>query len=321
MDINVNFDFTLDTPGYWDNFWDNNHGYGGGGKKDPDYHSKTLQLYHQYLWSKPLPCGEEMKLECKGGKNYYWLEWNGMNFSSDSIIVSFRHAKNKQMIEKVQNTVPDYKSYVENYVHKGYTIGGMIIFPMHSQSLNQRRGINPKIQDRWDLTLECIRRYYLGLDSPLSSVLEKDRRFFDLFVNFKGYVDYFYLQDCVSRDYSKVDIWLGNGDFSENPLPQTVEEYFQWIDREMEFLNKRSTRILFEWLLRENPIRHEDDGEYEKTIIDPELPPGYKKLYKYYTREGKSSTRDNAFFCHVFVFNEIGVCVNDYRTWIVHHKG
>ena len=36
----------------------------------------------------------------------------------------------------------------------------MIIFPKLRGSMNQDRGTNPMISDRWDLSLECIKRYY-----------------------------------------------------------------------------------------------------------------------------------------------------------------
>ena len=238
--IDVSFDFTSDSPNYWNNFWDNNNGMGGG-NSDPDSTSKTLQRYHQFLWSKRLPNGEVMNLCC--GTGAYYLTWKDFRFSSDSIIVSFRYRKTRELIENVKKALPDYRSFVEEYVHKSYTIGGMMIFPKHSGSINQRRGTNPFICDRWDLTLECIRRFYLGENSPLFSTLQRDKGFFDLFVDFKGFIDYFYLQDCVYADYSKVKIWLGNGHFSKNPLPQTVEQYLTWIDTEMVFLEKRNRRI------------------------------------------------------------------------------
>ena len=66
---------------------------------------------------------------------------------------------------------------------------------------------------------------------------------FDLFVDFKGFVDFFFLQDCVYQNYSKVEIWLGKGDFSEDPLPKTVEQYLAWINTEMQFLEQRNKRI------------------------------------------------------------------------------
>ena len=54
-DIDVNFDFTSDTPRYWDD--------SVVPKPDPDSRSPMMRKYHQLLWSKPLPNGEVMKLE------------------------------------------------------------------------------------------------------------------------------------------------------------------------------------------------------------------------------------------------------------------
>ena len=38
-------------------------------------------------------------------------------------------------------------------------------------TINGARGFNAKIRDRFDLTLECIRRHYRNEDSPLTDVL------------------------------------------------------------------------------------------------------------------------------------------------------
>ena len=119
----------------------------------------------------------------------------------------------------------------------------MIIFPVHVNSMNQRRGMNILIADRWDLTLECIRRHYAGEESPLTKVIEQDRAFYDLFVDFKGYVDFFFLQDCVSEDYSSVNIWMGDTSFRKSGLPETVEDYFRFLLKEHIFLDKRNRRI------------------------------------------------------------------------------
>ena len=64
-----------------------------------------------------------------------------------------------------------------------------------------------------------------------------------MFIDFKGYVDFFYLQDCVTDDYSQVKFWLGNGEFEYYPLPKTVNEYLLWIEKELEFVNHRNSRI------------------------------------------------------------------------------
>lgn len=210
--IDTTFDFTTDSPHYWDNFWETDGGLGVGGC-DPDSASKTLQKYHQILWSRTLPCGKEMRLKCGSGP--YYLTWEDFRFASDSIIVDFRYVRYTQMLERVRQVIPDYRAFVEDFVRQSYTIGGTIIFPKHPGSINQAKGRNARISDRWDLTMECIRRFYAGEDSPLAQTLEADRRFFELFVDFKEYVDYFFLQDCVTEDYGSVRFWIGNGDFTK----------------------------------------------------------------------------------------------------------
>lgn len=238
--IDITFDFTTDSPHYWDNFWSNNNGLGGGGS-DPDSSSKTLQQYHQVLWSKPLPNGEYLDLKTGSGANY--LTWRDFRFGSDSIIASFRYERYRNMLEQVKCAAPDYQVFMESFLRRTYTIGGMIIFPKWRGGINQSRGCNPQIKDRWDLTLECIRKYYNGEKSPLYDTLVKDKSFFDLFVDFKGYVDFFFLQDCVSDDYSSVNFWIGDGTFTYKPLPQTVTEYLTWIERELQFVDARNKRI------------------------------------------------------------------------------
>ena len=91
--------------------------------------------------------------------------------------------------------------------------------------------------------MECIRRYYQNEHSPLYDTLKLNKAFFDLFTDFKGYVDFFFLQDIVNEDYTSVKFMAGDGDFSKNPLPQFAEEYLLWIDKQLEFLQKRNDRI------------------------------------------------------------------------------
>jgi hypothetical protein len=240
MTIDVDFDFTSDSFGYWEDYWNRNDGMGSG-KTDPDLYSPTLQLYQKLLWSRVLPNGEFMDLEIGTGANY--LTWKNFRFGSDSIIVSFRYKKYRYMIEQVMRAVGDYKKFYENYTHKSYTIGGEIIFPKHVNSINQMRGTNALIADRWDLTLECIRRYYNNDKSPLYETLKEDKQFFSLFKDFKGYVDFFFLQDAVTEDYSKVNMWCGKSDFVFDGLPKTVDEYLRFIDEELRFVEKRNMRI------------------------------------------------------------------------------
>ncbi len=237
--IDIHFDFTSDSADYWKNFWQNNNGLGSP-SSDPDSGSKTLQKYQKILYSRKLPNGEKMQLEeCENGR----LKWKEFYFSSDSITASFRYIRYKPMSEKVKKLVPNYEKMMEVFLHKSYTIGGEIIFPARKNSINQMRGCNQKISDRFDLTLECIRRFYKNEQSPLSATLEKDKNFFDLFVDFKGYVQFFFLDDLVSDDYEKVNLWLDNENFTKSALPQSEQEYLDFLQKELDFVAKRNKRI------------------------------------------------------------------------------
>jgi hypothetical protein len=104
--------------------------------------------------------------------------------------------------------------------------------------------MNRQIGDRFDLTLECIRRYYGGEESPLSTVLERHSTFFALFEDFNGYVDFFLLQDLVSTDYKSVKFHLPFDGFRGDPLPHDVESYGLYLRGIMDFANGRAQRIL-----------------------------------------------------------------------------
>lgn len=156
-EINIKYDVRTDSYG-----------------KDPDSASATLKRYHQSLWSKPLPNGDKMQLE--SGKGFY-LKWRDMYLDSDSIIVSFMHSR-YGLRQKIEETIPDFAQYRENYLKKSYTIAGSIIFPQIRWSMNQARGCSRKIADRWDLTMECIRRFYSGESSPLDCALQRSQEFF-----------------------------------------------------------------------------------------------------------------------------------------------
>ena len=221
-DIDITFDFRSDSKG-----------------PDPDTSSPTLKRYHQALWSKPLPNGEYLHLTTD---NCSYLRYKDMYFGSDSITASFRYERNRDLLRHVEQAMPSLSEYFDRYEHKTYTIGGEIIFPKHQGSINQARGCSRKICDRWDLTLECIRRYYAGEPSPLDAALHRDEDFFELFTDFKGYVDFFLLQDCVNEKY-QVKLWLDTQLFENDPMPKTVDEYLSWINSQLDFVEKRAKRI------------------------------------------------------------------------------
>ena len=134
----------------------------------------------------------------------------------------------------------------EELKYKVRTIGGHIVFPAHRRSgftVDQSRGVNRKIGDRFDLTLECIRRYYLGQESPLFKTLQVYSDFFELFVDFNGYIDFFFLQDFIKTD-GHVNFSMPFDDFKRDPLPQTIHEYKHYKEHTVDLMNKRNMRIL-----------------------------------------------------------------------------
>lgn len=124
----------------------------------------------------------------------------------------------------------------------------MLIFPCNKvdgkPSINMERGFNPQIADRLDLTLECIRRYYLNEESPLFETLERYNDFFNLFGDFKGYVDFFLLNDLVSEDYSAIKFLYPFDNFKSVPYPQYIDEYKDYREATIRFLELRNERIL-----------------------------------------------------------------------------
>ena len=224
-DFDIHFDFRKDSGG-----------------KDPDIGSPTLRRYHRILWSKKLPNGDTMQLTHSNGG---YLKWKNYEFGSDAMINDLFYTRAKKSIPILKDILRDYDGFVENSERNAWTIGGEIIFPRHGNSMNQLRGTNAYIMDRWDLTLECIRRFYLNEKSPLYDVLDRDRYFYELFVDFKGYVDFFFLQDCVTSDYRNVIFWQDDCSLTKTmPLPETAGEHLVWTEKTVRFINKRAERMV-----------------------------------------------------------------------------
>jgi hypothetical protein len=110
-------------------------------------------------------------------------------------------------------------------------------------TINGGRGWNSRIADRFDLTVECIRRHYLGKSSPLGDTLARYADFFDLFGDFAGYVDFFHPQDLVNESTSTVKFFTPFDDFTTSPLPGTLDAYLWYRQHAAEFVESRNRRI------------------------------------------------------------------------------
>jgi hypothetical protein len=93
------------------------------------------------------------------------------SLGSDSITHSYRNQSKKKWL---MTQIP--KEVQELFDH-GSTIGAYIIFPNNpvdrKHTINQARGILRLIDDRFDLTLECIRRFYVNKPSPLEDAIKR----------------------------------------------------------------------------------------------------------------------------------------------------
>lgn len=209
---------------------------------DPDRTSATLRNYHKILWSKPLYNGKLLELSDTPKSAYlsHNSEIGQFTFGSDAITHSYKHQKAKEWIT---SQIPDE---VDELFNTGSTIGAYIIFPNNriagKMTINQARGVNPLIDDRFDLTLECIRLFYLGQTSPLFDTLVRYKTFFELFDNFMGYVRFFLLDDLIG-DNQSVRFYLPFDHFKTRPKFSSTDEYLLYKKGVMSFIRKRNERI------------------------------------------------------------------------------
>jgi hypothetical protein len=223
--IDTSFDFNSDSQG-----------------KDPDEGSQKLKDYHRKLWSKELPCGNG-SFDLAPEPNAYLVHRssNGVFFMASDAITTRLQKRAGRIIRNIppENLPASWP---------GYTIGSSIVFPGNKvdgkMTINGARGLSDKIADRFDLTLECIRRYYDGRQewSPLEDVLLRYKEFLALFCGFKGYVEFFLLQDLL-KDDGTIDFFHDFEDFKTPAVPQDETQYLKYLAKSNNFIRARNARI------------------------------------------------------------------------------
>ncbi len=150
--------------------------------KDPDTFSRTLRDYHLLLWNKVLPNGEMFKLTASENPPFRLFHKSSLGeftLSSDSILHSYTRWTRESMASIIR-VLP--KTECDEFYDLTSTIGGYILFPSNridrKPTINGIRGMHPMIMDRFDLTLECIRRWYWGIGNPLQEHIEQIRQLF-----------------------------------------------------------------------------------------------------------------------------------------------
>jgi len=225
MSIDTTFNFYSDAKG-----------------RDPDRYSPTLKKHHKALWSKPLPNGKNFEISdnTRGAYLHHKSELGEFYLGSDAITHSYKHHI------RMQPLLQQITSEVDDLFDTGSTIGGYIVFPGNQIdgkfTINQARGVHGRINDRFDLTLECIRLYYLGQTSPLFDTLLRYKGFFDLFGSFVGYIQFFLLDDLID-ERNDVKFYLPFDGFKTRPTIADTNEYLLYKAGVMKFIRSRNSRI------------------------------------------------------------------------------
>lgn len=216
--------------------------------KDPDTYSRTLHEYHRLLWTKQLPSGSQFVLIPSEDAPFY-LGYRSLTgdilLSSDSIIHTYTRWK-RESIASIIRSIPKHEN--DEFYDLASTIGGYIVFPAmrinRQPTINSIRGIHPRIMDRFDLTLECIRLWYQGMRSPLFEHIDRYRNFFFLFKNFSTYVSFFLLDDLVEDHSGTIRYWLPFESFENTPpLPDSLDAYLEYKKNISDFVKRRNRRI------------------------------------------------------------------------------
>ncbi len=209
---------------------------------DPDRTSPTLRSYHKYLWSKSLPSGKSFELtnNKSGVYLYHKSDLGEFCLGSDAITHSYKNHKRKTWLtHQIQEDVKEL-------FDTGSTIGAYTLFPNNrvegKHTINQARGVNSLIDDRFDLTLECIRLFYLGQGSPLHDTLLRYKYFFDLFESFEGYINFFLLNDLIDEN-QKIKFYLPFDDFRTKPTFSDIGDYLTYKKGVVIFIKSRNKRI------------------------------------------------------------------------------
>lgn len=180
---------------------------------DPDRDCERLYVWHRILWGCAFPGVGPFDLEVVYTRGYGMRlrSPDGSEFSlgSDGIIPTWSSAGWTSRF--AADLVAEVAKDADDFYRIACTMGGYIAFPRNrvgqtGWTINQSRGMTASIADRFDLTLECIRRHYAvpGAANPLRQRLAYYGDFFALFRDFDTYVRFFLLDDLLDEDRNAV---------------------------------------------------------------------------------------------------------------------
>jgi hypothetical protein len=234
---------------------------------DADEHSPRLRLDHELLWTKRFRSGVLFAPTAPRARSRGYLIWTEPSgeqhwYGSDAITHSYTTWQLPKALADAKAGLSEEERAA--YLAPPYTIGSSIIWPVKSSarpSMNQARCFGPArrtIADRIDLTLECIRRHYLGLpsDDYLGQAIRAYAEFFDLFQGFAEFVEFFHLQPLVApegvRSLFNMSELLGDYGFEGAATPSTTEEYVAYRRNTLAVIAERG-RLMADWVAGHHP--------------------------------------------------------------------
>ncbi len=227
--------------------------YGDGG--DPDRDCERLYVWHRALWGRGEAGVARFRLDVIYDRGYglslhaedgseFWL-------GSDGMIPTWSSAGWTKRFSA--DLVAEIDKDADDFYRVASTIGGYIVFPRNRRgqtgwTINQARGMHSAIADRFDLTLECIRRHYTepSAKNPLGERLAHYADFFELFGDFDRYVRFFLLDDLLTQDRGAVRSLMSGEPVSDFPSPAfalTPAAYAEYRRRSIAFVSARNNRI------------------------------------------------------------------------------
>ena len=266
---------------------------------DPDVNSYNLYEAHMKLWNmqckkftfipKVLHNKDcELKINekdiCLGSDSIMNIYWHRTYGNIPNIMENVKNTSLNDKIEELEKKLEEigigkderekmrcystmsqnehfslYKKFIWYYLQYANTIGGFILFPRHNGSINQARGTSEKVQDRFDLALECIRRAYQYGDfykcdiNPLFGISEEEKEFFRMFGSFENYIRFFCLDAWVNKDYTAVNDLLSEDGkellptegwiATDNILSKTDKQWWTFYRNIMNRLDARNRQI------------------------------------------------------------------------------
>jgi len=107
------------------------------GGRDPDRFSKTLRVYHQLLWSKPLPGGAVFDLDAT---LRHTNDVGNFRLSSDTIAATYlRWGGPPRLVDVVRQAPPDE---VNAFSGLACTVGAFLVFPLAVRKDGERSALN-----------------------------------------------------------------------------------------------------------------------------------------------------------------------------------